>query len=90
MVKFLKKEIIKQVDEQGRVLIPKKWRDKCLKKCSTVILEMKDDQIVIKCHNPVDITKYFDSIDIDLKSDLDDWDEVKRELYLKRQETGRE
>lgn len=90
MVKSRKGEMIKRVDEQGRVLIPKKWRDKYLKKSSTVILEVKDDQIVIKCHNPVDITKYFDSIDVDLKSDLDDWNEVKRELYLKSQDTGRE
>lgn len=34
-----------------------------------------------KCRQPGDITKYFNSIKANIKSDLDDWDSVKRELY---------
>lgn len=83
MVGIKEKEVIKQVDEQGRIVIPKKWRDKHLK-TDSVILEIKDGEIVLKSHQPVDITKYFNSLDIDLKSDLSNWDEVKRELYIKR------
>lgn len=78
------KEVIKQVDEQGRIVIPKKWRDEHLKKSSAVVLQIKDDEIVLKSHQPVDITKYFNSLKADIKSDLDDWDSVKRELYKKR------
>jgi len=36
---------------------------------------------VSKFRQPVDITRYFNSIKADIKSDLDDWDSVKRELY---------
>lgn len=79
-----KKEMIKQVDNQGRIVIPKKWRDKHLKKSSKVKMELKDGEIVLKCYQPVDITKYFNSLKVDIKSDLDDWDAVKKELYRKR------
>lgn len=78
-----KHEMIKQVDEHGRIVIPKKWRDEHLKKNSIVKLEIKDDEIVLKSYEPVDITKYFNSLKADIKSDLDDWDAVKKELYRK-------
>lgn len=59
------KKMIKQVDDQGRVVIPKKWRNKHLQNGS-VILEFRDDEIILKGHQPVDITKYFNSLDVDL------------------------
>ena len=78
------KEILKQVDEQGRIVIPKKWRDKHLKNSSVVLLQVTDDEIVVKSHEPADITKYFNSFEIDIESDYDNWNDVKRELYKKR------
>jgi hypothetical protein len=32
----------------------------------------------------VDLTKFFDSIEVDIQSDLSDWKKVKRELYAFR------
>lgn len=29
----------------------------------------------------IDITKYFDSLKVDIKLNLDNWNSVKRELY---------
>jgi hypothetical protein len=29
----------------------------------------------------IDLTKFFDSIEVDVKSNLSDWKKVKRELY---------
>lgn len=78
------REVIKHVDEQGRVVIPKKWRDEHLKDSSVVLLQIKDGEIVVKSHQPVDITKYFNSLDADIEADLDNWDDVKRELLEKR------
>ena len=78
------KEVLKQVDEQGRIVIPKKWRDKHLKNRSVVLLQVTDDEIVVKSHEPADITKYFNSLEIDIESDYDNWNDVKRELYKKR------
>ncbi|OPY27257.1 MAG: hypothetical protein A4E27_00581 [Methanobacterium sp. PtaU1.Bin242] len=31
----------------------------------------------------MDISKYFNSIKVDVKSDLDDWESLKKELYKK-------
>ena len=76
-------EIIKQVDEQGRIVIPKKWRNEHLKESSTVKLEIKDDEIVLRSYQPVDVTKYFNSIKANIRSNLDDWDAVKKELLKK-------
>jgi bifunctional DNA-binding transcriptional regulator/antitoxin component of YhaV-PrlF toxin-antitoxin module len=78
------KEIMKHVDEQGRVVIPKKWRNEYLKDSSTVILQIRDGEIIMKSHQPVDITKYFNSLDADIEADLDNWDDVKRELLKKK------
>lgn len=39
-----------------------------------------------KSHKKIDITKYFDSLKFDIKSDLDDWDSVKKELYKNKPE----
>lgn len=78
-------EVIKHVDEQGRVVIPKKWRDEHLKDSSVVLLQITDGEIIMKGHQPVDITKYFNSLDADIESDLDNWDDVKRELIKKKQ-----
>ena len=77
------KEVLKQVDEQGRIVIPKKWRDEHLKNSSVVLLQLTDNEIVVKSHEPVDITKYFNSLEIDIDSDYDNWNDVKRELYKK-------
>lgn len=32
----------------------------------------------------IDITKHFNSLKVDIKSDLDDWNSVKKELYKKK------
>ncbi len=74
------KELIKQVDSQGRIVIPKKWRNKHLKNNKSVTLTMLDGEIIIKSHQPVDITKHFNSLKVNLKSDISKWDDVKREL----------
>lgn len=74
------KEIIKQVDNQGRIVLPKKWRDKNLKS-SSVKLEITDDKIEVLPYEPEDISDLFGSIKVDMKSDRTDWKEMKKELY---------
>lgn len=76
-------KIMKNVDENGRLVLPKKWRDKYLKGHS-VILEIEDDEIKIKTYKPPDILKLLNSVDVDVKSDLSDWKSVKRELLEKQ------
>lgn len=72
-------EFLKQVDGQGRVILPKKWRDQHLKNRS-VVMVVKDDEIIVKANKTEDISDLIDSVELDIKSDLTDWDAVKKEL----------
>jgi len=71
--------VIKEVDKQGRIVIPKKWREKYLKK-PRVIMKIKGEVIEITPEKELDLTKYFDSISVNVKSDLSDWHRVRKEL----------
>jgi AbrB family looped-hinge helix DNA binding protein len=70
---------IKDVDEQGRIIIPKKWRSKLLKG-NKVVMRLKEDSIEITPLRQGDLTRFFDAAVADVKSDLDDWHAVRREL----------
>lgn len=70
---------VKDVDEQGRIIIPKRWRSKLLKG-NKVLMRLKDDSIEITPFRQGDLTTFFDSAAADVKSDLDDWHAVRKEL----------
>ncbi len=70
---------VKGVDDQGRIILPKTWRDKYLKN-KKAIISAKGDTIEIKPYAAVDLTEYFDKVDVDLKADLSDWCKVRKEL----------
>ncbi|HDN83558.1 MAG TPA: AbrB/MazE/SpoVT family DNA-binding domain-containing protein [Candidatus Altiarchaeales archaeon] len=72
-------EIIKELDKQGRLVLPKNWREKYAKK-GKVVLKVENDTIIIKPYELVDLTEFFDKIEVDVKSDLSDWKSVRREL----------
>jgi len=74
---------IKEVDEQGRIIIPKKWRDEILRG-DKVVLKLKDDSIEILPWSRFNLTDFFDSVEVDLKSNLADWHAVRRELRRER------
>jgi len=67
------------VDAKGRIITPDKKREKCLKRNINDCFPTKRT----KSNSPlkeIDLTKYFDSIKVDLKADLSDWHKVKEEL----------
>lgn len=70
---------VKDVDSQGRVVIPKEWRDKYLKGGKAVLV-LKEDLIEIRPLKRVSLTDYFDRVEVDIKSDLSDWHKVRKEL----------
>ncbi|MEN4006618.1 MAG: AbrB/MazE/SpoVT family DNA-binding domain-containing protein [Methanobacterium sp.] len=78
---LIKKEEIKTIDNQGRLVIPKKWLKEHVKD-RTVKLEITDGEIIIKPYEVKDISDLFDT-GIPLESDGSDWHEMKRELILK-------
>jgi bifunctional DNA-binding transcriptional regulator/antitoxin component of YhaV-PrlF toxin-antitoxin module len=73
---------VKTVDPQGRIMLPKTWRERFLKN-KKVVVSQKGDLIEIRAFEEIDLTKYFDSIEVDLKADLGDWHKVREELRRK-------
>jgi AbrB family looped-hinge helix DNA binding protein len=72
----MEKVVIKRVDTQGRIVIPKEWRDKF--NTDEFILVLKDDRIELY-PRVSNLTKLIDSIDVEeLPSD---WHELKRKVY---------
>ncbi len=78
-----KVEIVKKVDRQGRVVLPKEWREKYLRTGRVVVRE-EGANLVISPYEPPDLTQLFDSVEVDLESDLSDWKAVRRELLEAR------
>ena len=70
---------IKKVDNQGRIILPKEWRNRYLKEKKAIIV-CKGDIVEIRPFTKSDLTKYFDKVEVDLKSDLSDWHKVRNEL----------
>ncbi|TMS42305.1 MAG: AbrB/MazE/SpoVT family DNA-binding domain-containing protein [Methanobacterium sp.] len=76
-------QIMKFVDNEGRVVLPKKWRDKHLKG-QAVLMKIQDGKITIEEYKLPDLTQLINSVDADIESDLDDWKGVKRDLLAIR------
>jgi bifunctional DNA-binding transcriptional regulator/antitoxin component of YhaV-PrlF toxin-antitoxin module len=70
---------VKTVDDQGRIILPKMWRDRYLKGKKAIVV-FKGDIIEIRPFTKPDLTKYFDKVEVNLKSDLSDWHKVRKEL----------
>ena len=70
---------IKKVDNQGRIILPKEWRNRYLKGKKAIIV-YKGDIVEIRPFTKSDLTKYFDKVEVELKSDLSDWHKVRNEL----------
>ena len=71
--------VVRELDKQGRLVIPKEWRDKYIKGMKFVMKLDKGEIRVIPVET-VNLTEYFDSIEVDLKSDLSDWHSIRKEL----------
>jgi len=61
------------------VVIPKKWREQYLRN-GRVIMRIREHLIEIFPESIMDLTKYFDTIEVDIESDLSNWNKVRKEL----------
>ncbi len=77
----IKKEEIRTIDNQGRLVIPKNWIKEHLKN-RTVKIEFTDAELIVKPFEVEDISDLFDT-GIELESDGSDWDEMEEEIILK-------
>lgn len=71
--------VIKDVDEQGRVIIPKELRKK-YKIREKVIIRSGEGKIELIPLEEKELTKYFDLATADIKTDLSDWHKIRKEL----------
>lgn len=74
--------ILKEIDEQGRIVIPAEWRRKYLRG-TKVILRNRGEVLEILPHEKVDLTAFFDRAKVEVKASLSDWHAVRRELRKK-------
>lgn len=71
--------VIKDVDEQGRIIIPKKLRKK-YKIREKIVIRSGEGKIELIPLEEKELTKYFDVATADIKTDLSDWHKVRKEL----------
>jgi len=57
---------VRRVDSEGRISLPRDWRSKNLKGDKEVIVIEQDEALLIRPRRKIDITRYFDSVRIDV------------------------
>lgn len=74
----------KKVDPQGRVTLPIEWRKKALKKNRKILILEYPDYIKIVPKKRKKLTEFFDTMEVELKSSLEDYHKVKTELLSEK------
>jgi bifunctional DNA-binding transcriptional regulator/antitoxin component of YhaV-PrlF toxin-antitoxin module len=72
--------VVKALDRQGRLVLPKEWRERYAKR-GLVLVRVEGAKVVVEPFELPDLTQFFDSIEVDLKAELTDWKAVKGELF---------
>jgi bifunctional DNA-binding transcriptional regulator/antitoxin component of YhaV-PrlF toxin-antitoxin module len=76
---------IKRVDSQGRISLPARWRSKKLQGNGEVIVIEKGDVLLVKPRVKPDLTKHFDSVEVDIGSeDFADYSRLKKAVLARR------
>jgi bifunctional DNA-binding transcriptional regulator/antitoxin component of YhaV-PrlF toxin-antitoxin module len=77
---------IRKVDSQGRIVLPYKWREKELKDNNEVIILEEKGVLKIIPKKKIDLTKFFDTIELDeeLIDKLENWSEFENYLFKKQ------
>ncbi len=70
---------IKKVDNQGRFILPSDWRIKELKNSKEVFVIKGRGYLKIIPKRKIDLTKFFDSIDLGMN--IEDWEDFERKFY---------
>jgi bifunctional DNA-binding transcriptional regulator/antitoxin component of YhaV-PrlF toxin-antitoxin module len=65
-------EVVKTLDRQGRLVLPKEWRERYAKR-GLVLVRVEGTRVVVEPFELPDLTQFFDSIEVDLKAELTDW-----------------
>jgi len=70
---------VRRVDAQGRISLPARWRSGKLQGVSEVLVIEKGDVLLVKPRTKPDLTRYFDSVKVDVDSkDFADYSRFKK------------
>lgn len=77
---------IRKVDSQGRIVLPRKWREKELKEGNEVLIIEEQGILKIIPKKKVDLTQFFDSLEYEnaLIEKLDNWTDFENSLSKKK------
>ena len=67
---------IRPIDSQGRIILPKAWREK--HKSKTVLVIDEDDRLEIRAGN-TDLSQYIDAVETDIQN-FDDYHSLRKGL----------
>jgi bifunctional DNA-binding transcriptional regulator/antitoxin component of YhaV-PrlF toxin-antitoxin module len=81
MVIYMSKVETKKVDSQGRISLPASWRKRALGKEKEVIVVDLDDHVEVLAKGS-DLSKYIDSVEVDVES-FEDYHALRKELRAK-------
>jgi len=73
--------VVKKIDRQGRLVLPREWRAQVLKEKDEVVLLMSEDSLKIVPRN-IDLSRYVNSIEVDVEN-FADYHALRRELRAK-------
>jgi bifunctional DNA-binding transcriptional regulator/antitoxin component of YhaV-PrlF toxin-antitoxin module len=78
MVKVLKSGVeVKKVDAQGRLILPADWREAEIGESRELYVIKKRGYLKLIPKRCVDLIKYFDKVDLGVKS-IDSWSEFEK------------
>jgi len=76
------KMVIKRIDPQGRIILPLEWRKRY--NVREVIIFEKEEKLIVLPRTS-NLTKYIDSIEVDVEN-FEDYHELRKELKVKKYE----
>jgi bifunctional DNA-binding transcriptional regulator/antitoxin component of YhaV-PrlF toxin-antitoxin module len=80
MVKVLESGVeVKKVDAQGRLILPADWREAEIGESRELYIIKRKGYLKLVPKRRVDLTKYFDKVDLGVKS-IDSWSEFEKKL----------
>ena len=80
MVKILESGVeVKKVDSQGRLILPVDWRDAEIDESRELYVIKRKGYLKLVPKRRVDLTEYFDSVDLGVKS-IGSWSEFEKKI----------
>ena len=80
MVKILESGVeVKKVDSQGRLILPVDWREAEIGESRELYVIKRKGYLKLVPKRRVDLTKYFDKVDLGVKS-IGSWSEFEKKI----------